>query len=284
MDFEFRNNGIFKKAKHDEVSAPKKEITPTSSKTNSLQFTFGNKEIRVIMKDGEPLFCLVDICKTLEIQNGADVKNSVKSEFGDDLDLIYPIKDSLGREQKATFITEPQLYFVLMRSDKSQAKPFRQWVVKEVLPSIRKTGSYSAQAQVPKTYKEALIELLAEVEKREALEKQISAQKPLVDFASNIAVSANSISIGDFAKILSSNGVFKGGQNRLFEWMRSNLYLLANNMPYQKYINEGLFEIKEGVYIIPNGQGTKSYTQTLITGRGQIYFIAKIKEYTQRRD
>lgn len=81
-----------------------------------------------------------------------------------------------------------------------------------------------------------------------------------------------------------NNGVFKGGQNRLFEWMRSNLYLLANNMPYQKYINEGLFEIKKGVYIIPNGQGTKSYTQTLITGRGQIYFIAKIKEYTQGRD
>ncbi|WP_423903224.1 BRO-N domain-containing protein [Campylobacter showae] len=103
-----------------------------------------NFEIRVAVdENNEPLFCLADVCKVLEIQNVTDVKNAIKREFDDGLDLTYPIFDSLGREQNATFITEPQLYFVLMRSDKPNAKPFRMFVNKEVLPSIRKTGSYT---------------------------------------------------------------------------------------------------------------------------------------------
>lgn len=103
-----------------------------------------NFEIRVAVdENNEPLFCLADVCKVLEIQNVTDVKNAIKREFDDGLDLTYPIFDSLGREQNATFITEPQLYFVLMRSDKPNAKPFRMFVNKEVLHSIRKTGSYT---------------------------------------------------------------------------------------------------------------------------------------------
>ena len=128
-----------------------------------------NFEIRVAVDEkNEPLFCLADVCKVLEIQNVTDVKNAIKREFDDDLDLIYPIFDSLGREQNATFITEPQLYFVLMRSDKPNAKPFRMFVNKEVLPSIRKTGSYT---QKPLTQAEILAQsaaLLVEHERRTA--------------------------------------------------------------------------------------------------------------------
>ena len=100
-------------------------------------------QVRILGDKENTLFCLKDVCEILGITNNSDVKVSIIKEFGDDLDLIYPITDSLGRQQKATFITEPQLYFVLMRSDKPKAKPFRQWVISEVLPTIRKTGSYS---------------------------------------------------------------------------------------------------------------------------------------------
>ena len=100
-------------------------------------------QVRILGDKENPLFCLKDVCEILGITNNSDVKVSIIKEFGDDLDLIYPITDSLGRQQKATFITEPQLYFILMRSDKPKAKPFRQWVINEVLPSIRKTGSYT---------------------------------------------------------------------------------------------------------------------------------------------
>lgn len=98
--------------------------------------------VRILGDKDNPLFCLKDVCEILEHTNSTMLKDSIIKEFGDDLNQIYPIVDNLGRTQKATFITEPQLYFVLMRSDKPKAKPFRQWVINEVLPSIRKTGSY----------------------------------------------------------------------------------------------------------------------------------------------
>nr|WP_314565389.1 BRO family protein [uncultured Campylobacter sp.] len=128
-----------------------------------------NFEVRVAVdENNEPLFCLSDVCKVLELTNASVVKNAIASEFDDDLSLTYPIFDSLGREQNATFISEPQLYFVLMRSDKPNAKPFRMFVNKEVLPSIRKTGSYT---QKPLTQAEILAQsaaLLVEQERRTA--------------------------------------------------------------------------------------------------------------------
>nr|DAY43529.1 MAG TPA: repressor domain protein [Caudoviricetes sp.] len=128
-----------------------------------------NFEVRVAVdENNEPLFCLADVCKVLELTNASVVKNAIASEFDDDLSLTYPIFDSLGREQNATFISEPQLYFVLMRSDKPNAKPFRMFVNKEVLPSIRKTGSYT---QKPLTQAEILAQsaaLLVEQERRTA--------------------------------------------------------------------------------------------------------------------
>lgn len=110
---------------------------------NNVQ-EFNNSSLgkcRVIGNKENPLFCLKDVCEILEISNSSDVKASIINEFGEGVDLIYPL-ETAGGIQQATFITEPQLYFVLMRSDKPKAKPFRQWVINEVLPSIRKTGGY----------------------------------------------------------------------------------------------------------------------------------------------
>ncbi|MBD5164596.1 BRO family protein [Helicobacter sp.] len=108
--------------------------------------TFTNQSLgnmRIIEDNENPLFCLSDVCKILEIQDTHKVKESVLKEFElstlkvGSFDTGFGIKDF-------TVITEPQLYFILMRSDKPKAKPFRQWVVNEVLPSIRKQGFYSA--------------------------------------------------------------------------------------------------------------------------------------------
>ena len=110
---------------------------------NNIQ-EFNNSSLgrcRVIGNQENPLFCLKDVCEILEISNNSDVKASIINEFGKGVDLTYPL-ETAGGVQQATFITEPQLYFVLMRSDKPKAKPFRQWVINEVLPSIRKTGGY----------------------------------------------------------------------------------------------------------------------------------------------
>ena len=103
-------------------------------------------QIRVIGDNENPLFCLADVCKILEIQDTYKVKEVVLREFElstlevGSFDTGYGIKEF-------SMITEPQLYFVLMRSDKPKAKPFRQWVVGEVLPSIRKHGFYARETQ-----------------------------------------------------------------------------------------------------------------------------------------
>lgn len=103
--------------------------------------------VRILGDKDNPLFCLKDVCEILEHTTPTKIKDSIINEFGKGMTQIHPLKTA-GGMQNMTFITEPQLYFVLMRSDKPKAKPFRQWVISEVLPTIRKTGSYSIQKPV----------------------------------------------------------------------------------------------------------------------------------------
>lgn len=118
---------------------------------NEIQlFTDGEFNMRTAVVDGEPLFCLVDICKVLDIQNPSKVAQR--------LDDDERTKLELGRQGETNFITESGLYAVILRSDKPNAKSFRRWVTSEVLPSIRKTGNYSAK---PMTTEEK-IKLLAQ--------------------------------------------------------------------------------------------------------------------------
>lgn len=230
-------------------------------------------QVRVIGDKDNPLFCLRDVCDILGIANSSDVKTSIIKEFGDDLDLIHPISDNLGRQQNATFITEPQLYFILMRSDKPKARPFRQWVVSELLPSIRKTGSHNHQA--PKNMVEAL-ELALEQAKRIAeLNNKIEENKPKVAFADSVASSSDTISVGQMAKLIQQNGVDMG-RKRLFDYLRINGYLIKGkskdiNMPSQKSMEQGLFQIKETV--IDTGSKAIISLTPRVTTKGQEYFL-----------
>ena len=114
---------------------------------------------------------------------------------------------------------------------------------------------------------------LTELEKKPLLDK-IEEDKPLVDFAETISKTSDSISIGDFAKLIKDEGI-KLGRNKLFEWLRDNKYLMKDNKPYQKYIDNGYFEIIEYSYNTP--YGSKFGIKTLITGIGQIKIIEKLR-------
>lgn len=95
-------------------------------------------EIRTVMKDGEPMFCLADVCKALEINNVSQLKTRLK----EDGVITNEVIDNLGRKQNATFINEANLYKTIFQSRKESAERFTDWVTTEVLPSIRKTGAY----------------------------------------------------------------------------------------------------------------------------------------------
>lgn len=121
--------------------------------SNLSTYDFHKSNIRVITSEnGEILFCLKDVCSTLQLSNINHVINQLKEEFEGVTLNVTPFKTQ-GGTQNVTFITEAQLYFVMMRSRAKVAREFRQWICNEVLPSIRKTGSY-ALSQKDKALKE----------------------------------------------------------------------------------------------------------------------------------
>lgn len=230
-------------------------------------------EIRTAGTADNPMFCLADVCRVLELRVDG-VTPRLKKDGYNRIGVI----DSLGRHQEAIFVNEQNLYKVIMRSDKPQAEPFQDWVCGEVLPSIRKTGSYSIQNLSRKEL--ALMVIQAEEEnERLALENKqqaaaIEEQKPKVVFADAIVGSQSSCLVGELAKIITQNG-YKIGQNRLFEWLRKNHYLGTSgeyyNIPNQKYVEQGLFELKKTSHS-ENGVMRTTVTPK-VTGKGQQYFV-----------
>lgn len=243
-------------------------------------FNYNGNEVRTIQKDGEPWWVLKDVCEILGISHIKDTVSRLEEDEVGQTEVI----DRLGRTQTANIINESGLYNVILRSDKPEAKPFRKWVTSEVLPSIRKHGGYLTPQKIeevllnPDTIIRLATDLKAEQEKRQALEAKVEEDKPLVTFAQSVTVANTSILIGELAKLLKQNGVDMG-QNRLFDWMRKNGYLISRkgtdyNMPTQRSMDMKLFEIKETT--ISHADGHTSITKTpKVTGKGQIYFINK---------
>jgi prophage antirepressor-like protein len=243
-------------------------------------------EVRVVEVNGEPVFCLPDLCNVLGLSNTSVVKN----RLDDDLSLTYPISDSLGRTQEATFVTESGMYDVIIRSDSPKAKPFRKWVTSEVLPTIRKHGGYLTPQKTedllmnPDLIIKMATSLKEERQKREIAEKNAyelhktnETLKPKALFADAVATSDSSILVSELAKILKQNGI-EMGQNRLFIWLRKHGYLCSKgeyyNHPSQKAMECGLFELKKTSISKPDGSVFVTCT-TKVTGKGQIYFVNK---------
>lgn len=236
-------------------------------------------EIRTVTKDDEPMFCLADVCKALEIANVGNVRQRLSAKGIRTMDT--PTK---GGTQKMIFINEANLYKTIFQSRKDSAERFTDWVTSEVLPSIRKNGGYIA-GQETMTDDELLAKALMVAnnkiaERDRIIEHQkakIEYDRPKTIFADAVATSNTSILVGDLAKIICQNGV-QIGQKRLFAWLRNNGYLMKNgssyNMPIQRYVQQGLFEVKERSIQNPDGSVRITITPK-VTGKGQLYFVNK---------
>ncbi len=118
------------------------------SNSNLTSYNFHNSDIRVVQNDkGEVLFCLADVCASLNLAQSNKTANQIKEEFGSTELNSALLKDANNHGQQCTMITEPQLYFVMMRSNSKIAREFRQWICNEVLPEIRKRGAYVAKSE-----------------------------------------------------------------------------------------------------------------------------------------
>ena len=245
---------------------------------NELQI-FKNEEfgeVRTITIDNEPWFVGKDVATVLGY---GDTDQAIRKHVQDEDKLTRQI-DGGGQKRNATIINESGLYALIFGSKLESAKRFKHWVTSEVLPAIRKHGVYAVDEllQNPDMAIKAFTALKEEREKNKLLQADNERMKPKEIFADAVAISHTAILIGDLAKLLKQNGV-ETGQKRLFVWMREHGYLIKRqgadwNMPTQKSMEMGLFEVKESTVNNPDGSVRINKT-TKVTGKGQQYFINK---------
>ena len=249
---------------------------------NQLQ-VFNNTEfgqVRSMVINGSPWFVAKDVCECLDINNSRQALARLDS---DEKNSVILNDGTPGNPEKG-IVNEYGLYSLVLSSRKPSAKAFKRWITHEVIPAIRKHGAYMTGETLEQalTSPDFLIrlatELKTEQEARRLAEAQIEANKPKVLFADSVAASHGSILVGELAKLLNQNGI-DIGQNRLFNWLRENGYLICRkgtdyNMPTQRSMEMQLFSIKETA--ITHSDGHVSISKTVkVTGKGQLYFVNK---------
>lgn len=250
-----------------------------------MNFNFEGADVRVKTANNETWFVAKDVCEVLEIGKYRDAVSRLEQD-----ERCPVLVDTPSGEQEMTAINEAGLYSLILRSRKPEAKAFKRWVTHEVLPSIRKSGGYIAVKanETPEMIMARAIKLADETINRQKLQleekdkkiaeasKQIEMDKPKVVFAESIAVAKTSILVGEMAKLIKQSTGVEIGQNRFFDYLRDKGYLHSKgsqkNLPTQRSVNAGWFEVKEGTRI--NSEGVSVITRTpKITGKGQIYFV-----------
>ena len=234
---------------------------------------FGN--LNVLILENEFYFNLNEVGEILGLSNprmSVDVTDSdyVRKFENSDVSETYNRKLNNAGE---LFLTEAGLYRMLNRSNKPEAEVFQKWVNKEVLPSIRKTGSYSLEYSVPQTFAEALKlayeqQLVIEEQKQQLIEAE-----PKVEFYDTVTGSETTIDFGQAVKVLNYKGL---GRNKLFQYLRDKDILMSNNTPYQRYVDAGYFRLIETTWNTPSND-SMVYLKTVIYQKG-LDFLSKLIE------
>ena len=233
------------------------------------EFLFNDQQVRTVVRDGEPWFVGKDGAIVLGYGN---TKDALLSHIDEEDRAI------LQRSENATFeipnrgltiINESGLYSLIVSSKLPTAKEFKRWVTSEVLPTIRKHGAYMDMDVIEKalTNPDFIIQMATtlkeEKQRRMEAEAKIAADEHKVDFYNAVGSTSATLTIERFAKLVTEKLGIQTGRNRMFQWLRKNGFLQANNMPYQRYINNGWFKTYE---VIKAGH---AFTVPSITGKGQ---------------
>lgn len=193
----------------------------------------------------------------------------------------FGVDTSVDGGRLPEYIPENIFYRLAMKAKNETAERFQAKIADEVIPSIRKHGAYITPEKIeeillnPDTIIRMATDLKKERELRIAAEETIKENRPMVEFANHVSNTKDLITMAEMAKIARDENI-DIGRNRLINWLKKNKYLRSNGEPYQKYINQGLFDVKESVKYTP--YGTKVFPITLVTGKGQIYIVEKLRE------
>ncbi|MEL6746419.1 MAG: phage antirepressor [Pseudomonadota bacterium] len=225
-----------------------------------VPFSFDGAPVRLIDRGGEPWFVAADVARTLGYSKPHD---AISRHCKGVRETRTPTK---GGEQVVTIIPERDVYRLVMRSKLPAAERFEEWVVGEVLPTIRKTGQYQAQLAVPQSLPEALRLAADEAEKRMAAEAALEAAKPKVAALERLESTDGALSVTDAAKTL------KMGRNKLFEWLSANGWIYRRPdtstwIGYATKIDAGLLEHVTHTYTSSSGT-ERVTTQVRVTAKG----------------
>lgn len=229
------------------------------------EFLFNDQQVRTVVRDGEPWFVGKDVA---DILGYSDTAQAVRKRI-DDEDKGVVEMTTPGGKQNMVVINESGLYSLILSSKMPTAKAFKRWVTSEVLPTIRKHGAYMDTDIIEKSLADPdfLIQLATtlkeEKQRRMEAEAKIAADEHKVDFYNAVGSTSATLTVERFAKLVTEKLGINTGRNRMFQWLRKNGFLQANNMPYQRYINNGWFKTYE---VIKAGH---AFTVPSITGKGQ---------------
>jgi anti-repressor protein len=177
-------------------------------------FSYSDIEIRTVVRDGEPWFVAADVCAVLEIRNNRDALAGL-----DDDEKGVATTDTPGGSQQVAVINEPGLYSLILRSRKPEAKAFKRWITHEVLPALRKTGSYKVAPAIPQTYADALQLAADQARQIEAQAVALAEAAPAAEAWNHLASANGDYAVADAAKMLSRHPLITIGRDRLFTLM-----------------------------------------------------------------
>ena len=228
---------------------------------------------------GRIMFCGKDVASALGYSNTKDAIRR-HCRWGVKHDLPHP--QSPARTIEMVFIPEGDVYRLISHSRLPSAEKFESWIFDEVLPTIRRTGGYVANEDM---FVDNYLPFLDDAYRNlfrlqmiaiNQLNERIRHDKPLVEFANQVAGTDNLIDMNAMAKLARAENI-PVGRNKLYSWLKRTGVLMSNNLPYQRYIDRGYFAVKESVFEVDGLK--KTYQQTLVTGKGQVFIIGLLKKY-----
>ena len=235
--------------------------------SNVIPFDFNGAPIRVVEGRGEPWFVAKDVADLLGY---AKSRNAISAHCKGALKQGVPTESGI---QEMQIIPERDVYRLIMRSKLPEAEKFEEWVVGEVLPSVRKTGGYglpSIDLDNPEVVANLLSQTLGKVQEQRAL---ISDLTPKAKFHDQVAAAPDAISVAKAAKIIGT------GQRRLFAFLRKEGWVSRRNEPYQTKIESHYMDVKIQDFQHPNNGLSQSITP-LVTGKG----LTKLKQLWDSRE
>ena len=230
---------------------------------------FEGHEMEVFELNGRVLFNSKHVGKCLDLSESA-VRNYL-AQMNQKQAIIVKNSDVRDKDIRKLnnagekFLTESGVYKLVFKSRKPSAERFSDWVT-ETLEKALTSPDFLIQLAT---------KLKEEQEARKQAELKLEEQEPLVAFANKVSDSSNLIDMGKLAKLLNDEHI-KIGRNKLFQWLREQKILMKSNIPYQRYIDSGYFQVKESTFKTPYGE--KTAQTTYVTGKGQIYITEKLRK------